>query len=617
VVQPGAWKRLPSRPSVDSLQLRRLAMLTADVVIWFLALEGASIARYEGNLGLIHQGSLLIAFAVAGGLHAVAGGILRVYHGRYQIGSVDELTAVAMATAIASVGLFGVAVIVPTPRLVPLSVPLIAAIVGFVLMLGVRLAVRRARELATVPRDAEPTLVFGAGDAGHQLIRSMLRDPASPYLPVGLLDDNPAKRHSRVSGVRMLGTRKSIATAAVRTGATTLVFAIPSAEGDVVREVSRLASDVGLTVKVLPGIAGLLSTRVGIRDVRDIDLEDVLGRRQIDTDIGQIAAHLYGRRVLVTGAGGSIGAELCRQINEFSPGHLMMLDRDESALHAVQLSLYGTGDLDTPEVALADIRDLGAIREVFRRLKPEVVFHAAALKHVNILESHPEEAWKTNVIGTRNVLEAAAMVGVTCFVNISTDKAANPVNVLGRSKRVAERLTADFSRHAEGTYLSVRFGNVLGSRGSVLTTFAAQIGAGGPVTVTDPDVTRYFMTISEAVQLLIQAAVIGRDGEALVLDMGEPVRISDVARQLIDMHHRSLDIVYTGLRPGEKMHEELFGDDEADNRPIHHLISHVQVPPLDRDSVGDWRIVRVLPDQPEDRSKTAHAALFGAASDRS
>jgi FlaA1/EpsC-like NDP-sugar epimerase len=310
---------------------------------------------------------------------------------------------------------------------------------------------------------------------------------------------------------------------------------------------------------------------------------DLLGRHQVETDIASIAGYITGRRVLVTGAGGSIGSELCRQLHRLSPGELIMLDRDESALHAVQLSIHGRALLDGSDLVLADIRDGEHLRQIFTDRRPEVVFHAAALKHLSLLEQFPGEAVKSNVWGTQTVLEAAAAAGVAKFVNISTDKAADPTSVLGYSKRIAERLTAHVAQRAPGAFVSVRFGNVLGSRGSVLTAFAAQIEAGGPLTVTHPDVTRYFMTVPEAVQLVIQAAAIGGPGEALVLEMGEPVRISDVAKQMAAGSGRDVQIVYTGLRPGEKLHEDLFGTGEDGKRSLHPLISHVTVPPLDPD----------------------------------
>jgi FlaA1/EpsC-like NDP-sugar epimerase len=340
---------------------------------------------------------------------------------------------------------------------------------------------------------------------------------------------------------------------------------------------------------VVPPVGELVGHRLSVADVRPVLEADLLGRREIDTDVGAIAGYLTGRRVLVTGAGGSIGSELCRQVHRFDPAELIMLDRDESALHAVQLSIHGRALLEDNNMLIADIRDRDRVFELFASHRPDVVFHAAALKHLPLLEMHPLEAVKTNIFGTQHVLDAAASVGVSRFVNISTDKAANPTSVLGRTKRLAERLTASM-RPPNSVYLSVRFGNVLGSRGSVLTSFRAQIDAGGPITVTDPKVTRYFMTVEEAVQLVIQGGAIGGPGEVLVLDMGAPVCIADVAERLVEAANRPIEIVFTGLRPGEKLHEDLLGHGELDQRPNHALISQVQVPPLtiaDVHAMGD------------------------------
>jgi FlaA1/EpsC-like NDP-sugar epimerase len=562
--------------------------LTVDLGFITAALGLASVARYDGDIGRVEPVGLAWASVLAAGAYLVVSVCLRLHQARHPVGSADELTAMGVAVAAAFVFLLVVDVVEQGDFMVPRSVPILAATIALVLMVGIRLVVRRHRELSARPRAGRPTLVFGAGDAGHQLVRSMQGRVDSALRPVAVLDDDPTKRHARVHGLRMLGGRESIARAAELTGADTLVIALPSAEAAVVRDLSRRAAAAGLAVKVLPRLDEVLHGSVGIRDVRDIDIADLLGRRQIDTNVDAIAGYLAGKRVLVTGAGGSIGSELCRQISKYGPAELIMLDRDESALHSVQLSIHGEARLDLPEVVLADIRDTESLASIFQSRRPEVVFHAAALKHVTMLEQYPDEGWKTNVLGTRNVLEAATAVQVSHFINISTDKAADPVNVLGRSKRLAEQLTATYAERTTGNYLSVRFGNVLGSRGSVLTTFAAQIARGGPVTVTDPDVTRFFMTIPEAVQLVIQAGAIGRDGEALVLDMGEPVRIADVAQQLIQLAGKDIEIVFTGLRQGEKLHEELFGAGEEAARAVHPLISHVAVAPMD-----DWALNRL------------------------
>jgi FlaA1/EpsC-like NDP-sugar epimerase len=445
---------------------------------------------------------------------------------------------------------------------------------------GARCAVDTLRQPPPAPHPAAiKIIIFGAGSAGTQLVHRLVGGDAG-YLPVALLDDDPAKRRLRVCGVPVAGDRSQLAAAAARTGATVLVIAIARADGALVRELTAAAERCGLAPKVIPSVREILTGGARIDGVRDPRISDLLGRRPIETDVAAAREHLASQRVLVTGAGGSVGSELCRQLHQLRPSQLIMLDRDESALHAVELALYGRALLDRDETVLADIRDPARVREVFERFRPDVVFHAAALKHLPLLERFPAEALKTNVWGTLTVLEAAAAVDVATFVNISTDKAAAPVSVLGYSKRIAERLTAQLATQAPGRYLSVRFGNVLGSRGSVLETLSAQVAAGGPVTVTHPEVTRYFMTAGEAVQLVVQAAVVGRGGEVLVLDMGEPVRIVDIARRLTTATGREIGIVFTGLRPGEKLAEDLRGPQEPDVRPHHPLIMQVRVPPL-------------------------------------
>jgi FlaA1/EpsC-like NDP-sugar epimerase len=428
-------------------------------------------------------------------------------------------------------------------------------------------------------------LVFGAGEGGTQIVADALAKE-SDVVPVAVLDDDPRMHGTRILGIPVVGGRDRIAAAARTFRARDLLVALPSASRELVTEITDLAHAAGLFVRVLPPEAELETGDVTTDDIRPLSPVDLLGRREIETDVASIAGYLTGRRVLVTGAGGSIGSELCRQLRMFEPGRLVLLDRDESALHAVELSMTGKALFDTGDVVLADIRDADALNDVFEDIRPDVVFHAAALKHLAILEQFPAEAVKTNVVGTRNVLDAAIRANVDRLVNISTDKAADPSSALGYSKRLAERLTAQYAVERRRAYLSVRFGNVLGSRGSMLDAFQAQIAAGGPITVTDPAVTRFFMTVGEAVQLVIQAGAIGSGGEALVLDMGEPVRIADVAQRLASQHGMPVDIVYTGLRPGEKLHEVLWGEGEVDRRPVHPLISHVPVPPLRPDELA-------------------------------
>lgn len=548
-----------------------------DAVAWAVALWLAQALRYEYEIVRINPMPTLVLIVMAAVLQWTIGMSLRLYQRRYTYGAFEEVRAVTLAAAGSGLVLFLVTLFnVGVPRsTLPMALPM-----ALLLMFAVRYLARLAREAALQDADREPVLVFGAGYTGSNLIRRMRTDALSPYRPVGLLDDDPHKRHVRVGSTDVLGCLEDLPVAAESTGARTLIVAVAQADGDLLRRVAALAEPLHITVKVLPTLDEILRGTRSVNDLRDLSIEDLMGRRPVDTDVESIAGYLAGKRVLVTGAGGSIGSELCRQISRFGPKELIMLDRDETGLQAAQLAVMGHGLLDGREVVLADIREAGTLQDIFDDRQPEVVFHAAALKHLPMLQQYPEEAWKTNVLGTRNVLEAARRVDVQAFINISTDKAADPTSVLGHSKRLAERLTAQLGEETGKPYLSVRFGNVLGSRGSMLPLFTSMIESGGPLTVTHPDVTRYFMTIPEACQLVVQAGAIGEPGEVLILDMGEPVRILDIARRMIEMSGRDIEIVFTGLREGEKLHEDLRSEAEKDFRPRHPLISHANVPGL-------------------------------------
>ena len=564
-----------------------LLQFSIDMAIWSLTAIAASYARlsYQGHhdpLGATPS-SVVRVLPVVLVVHAIVGYVVGIYRRRWRYGSFDEVGGLVFTTTITTVLLLILRFFDTASNPFPRSVIVIAGFAGLFLVATSRYLWRLIREQLRRPtaQTAAKILVYGAGEGGIQMVNTLMRNPLSPYLPVGFLDDNPDTHRLSISGVPVLGGRDQMASARARTGASTVLIAIPSADSQLISDISDRARALSMDVKVLPAVQNLNERPLDTSDIRDLTDEDLLGRRKIVIDLQQISNYLVNRRVLVTGAGGSIGSELCRQLARFNPAELIMLDRDESALHEVQLSIHGRALLNTPQTVLADIRDKETIRSIFASRKPEVVFHAAALKHLPLLETYPSEAFQTNVTGTLTLLEAAAEVGVGVFVNISTDKAANPISVLGYSKRIAERITAQFGQTVStGKYMSVRFGNVLGSRGSVLTSFRDQISNGGPLTVTHRGVTRYFMTISEAVQLVIQAGAIGKSGEALVLDMGTPVSIFDVAKQLVANSGKAIDIEIVGLRAGEKVHEELFGDGEADVRPAHPLISHVVVPPI-------------------------------------
>lgn len=574
----------PATNSVGSARARmrrRALSCIVDSIAWVIAIYLAVVLRYEFELGNVNWVSVLGLAAVAVIGQILVGWFLGLYRGRYPYGAFEEVRALGVGVIAETVVLAGVVLAFGNEFGLPRSTVLIAFPFVLLIMFSVRYIARLVLEHYRKPgEEATPALIVGAGFLGNAVIRSIITDPDSPLRPVGVLDDDPAKRNLQLRGVPVVGTTWEIADAARRTRAKKLVVAIGSADSALVRRLADDAEEAGLSVVITPALSQIVSGEVAVGDLRNVSIEDLIGRHPVDTRVDLVAGYITGRRVLVTGAGGSIGSELCRQLAKFGPSELMMLDRDETGLQLAQLSTFGHGLLDTKDVVLADIRDDATLNEIFADRKPEVVFHAAALKHLPMLEQYPDEAWKTNVLGTLNVLNAARAIGVDTFVNISTDKAANPTSVLGHSKRVAEKLTAWAGDDTGMRYLSVRFGNVIGSRGSMLPTFYALIESGGPLTVTHPDVTRYFMTIPEACQLVVQAGGIGRPGEVLILDMGEPVRILDVAKRMIAMSGKNIEIVFTGLRDGEKLHEELVGARENLERPFHPKISHAKADPI-------------------------------------
>ncbi len=554
----------------------RSATVTAiDLLAWPLAL--AATTTFYGRSPTESPIPALMIVAVVAQL--VAGQATGLYRGRFRQFSFDEAGAVAVSTGIA-----GVVVILfeqlttnggRTGQIIVMATSL-AVCLMFGHRYGRRIRARRVATRATAHRT--PVVVYGAGEGGYRAINAMQSVGSSEYRPVALIDDDPRKRGRRIGRLRVEGGIGDIERIADRYGCRHVLLAMPSATGN---ELSRLHESVkaaGLETLVLPPVQRLVGAG-SPREITKYTDEDVLNRRIVDIDSTSVAELVSGNRVLVTGAGGSIGSELIRQLALLEPAALIALDRDDSLLHHLAASL-APEHLPTFTPVIADIRDIDRLDEVIGHHRPQLVFHAAALKHVPALEGALSEGWKTNVLGTANLLDVCSRRSVARVVNISTDKAASPVNVLGYTKRIAERLTAETARRTNRPYVSVRFGNVIGSRGSAIETFSRQIAAGGPVTITHPDVTRYFMAVREAVRLTMQAAAIGRPGEALVLDMGTPVKVLDVARQLIDHSPDDIEIVFTGLRPGEKMHEVLLGETERADRPLHPMIDHVPIPPL-------------------------------------
>lgn len=579
------------------LRLKVSILLGVDALAWLLALLTVTTLRYDFGLN-DPQWAWAVSFTIlAIGIHTSSFVFTNYLRGRNRVASFDEVAGVAATTLfiVFPVGLLLSAFITDFPRALPIVMPPLALIFMGAFRGVYRLFVQRSHMNKAVAEAAVPVLIYGAGEAGRQVAQLVDHAAEAPYRILGFVDDSRGKQMLRVRDYRVLGTGDDLIDLAERLGAKTVILAISKAPAKLVQNVSRECTSHGLDLVVIPTVREMIGGRVSLDRLRQFNVADLLGRRPIETDVRSIADYVMGKRVLITGAGGSIGSELARQLHRLGPEKLVLLDRDESELHAVRLSIDGDGLLNSDDIVLCDIREPDALEAIFDHHRPEVVFHAAALKHLPMLERYPLEGWKTNTLGTRNVLAASRKSGVEHFVNISTDKAADATSVLGITKRFAERLTSWHAQDGGLTYLSVRFGNVLGSRGSVLYTFRAQIERGGPVTVTDPDVTRFFMTIPEACELVLQAGAIGNPGDVLVLDMGEPVKIVDVAERLIAESGKNIQINYTGLRAGEKLHEVLFSSSEHSRPSDHPLIRTVRVPelapvdvperPVDRESV--------------------------------
>ncbi len=482
----------------------------------------------------------------------------------------------------------------------PRSVAVMDLLITLALVAGSRLVARTLIErpgLSVVARGKE-VLVIGAGDAGRLIVQEMQRSRMLRYTPIGFVDDDPRKRHARIMGVRVLGTIADLPRLLREHKPDEVLIALPSVSGDVRRRIVETARGTRVPVKTLPGLYELISGDLGLAgQLRPVQVEDVLGREQVEVDFVQVASYLQGQTVLVTGAGGSIGAELCRQIARVGPARLILVDNGETALFEIERELVSERDFTAAVPKLVDVKHRKALRrEVFEKYRPTVVFHAAAYKHVPLMETHPLESVRNNVVGTRTVAELAAEFEVERFVLVSTDKAVNPKTVMGQSKAVCEWIVESLGhrRDVRTRFVAVRFGNVLNSSGSVIPTFRRQIDRGGPVTVTHPEMTRYFMTIPEAVSLVVQAGAIGGRGQVFVLDMGEPVRIVDLAMNMVRLSGKEprlpgepdggpLDvrIQYVGSRPGEKIHEELWSADEAVGATSHPKIMRLSRPPVD------------------------------------
>jgi len=567
-----------------NLRLSNRVYVASDFLAWALLPVVALLLRLDGWSSLeTYRGHLVAFAAIAAGCKFVAlwyGGLYQRY---WRYASLDELlliTGAVLAAAIGTAILYFVAVVPALPGLrLPRSVPVLDGILTLLYVGGTRLAPRLVEHFGLKLQGrglCEPVLIVGAGSAGTMIARELRANPQLKLEPVGFIDDNAAKRGITIQGLRVIGAREDIPRLARLYSVHKVIIAMPKVPGSVIRDIRDICDRAKLQAKIIPGVFEIISGRVNVSQLRDVQIEDLLRRKPVQTDQRAVAELVAGSTVLVTGAGGSIGIEICRQAARLGARELILLGHGENSIfeayHDLLVEYPGTRFVPV----IADIRDGGRMQRIFGTYRPSAVFHAAAHKHVPLMELYPEEAVANNVLGTLNVVAAAEQHGTTHFVLVSTDKAVNPGNVMGATKLVAERVVHEAALRTDRPYVSVRFGNVLASRGSVIPLFQKQIAAGGPVTVTHPNICRYFMTIPEAVQLVLQAAALGKGGETFVLDMGEAVGILQLAKDLIHLSglevDRDIKIIFTGLRPGEKLAEELFGHDEEVERTPHDKI---------------------------------------------
>lgn len=553
-------------------------LITASLIFAFLL-------KFEFNLGHNYKYFLLVSLIPVIIIMITFNYVFGLYNNVWKYASIEELLSIIYSVSISNIVFILYSYIInlklfkaPIYRF-PFTVHIIFWILCILTEGGSRFLLRISNEKSSnVKSDkvSKNLLIVGAGDAAAMMIKELKKHSDLNYNIKGLIDDDKTKKLKRIGGIKVLGNRNDIKRITEELKIDEIIIAIPSVDNKETKEIINLCKATKCKLKIIPGIYEIVTGKVNISQIRDVSIDDLLGREEVKLNTGNIKNYIENKTVLVTGGGGSIGSELCRQIANFNPALLVIVDIYENNVYDLQMELnYNFPDLNK-EIVIASIRDKDKMDAVFNRLIPDVVFHAAAHKHVPLMEDNPEEAIKNNILGTYNILKLCDKYSVKKFVQISTDKAVNPTNVMGATKRFCEIMVQAFDRVSETEYVAVRFGNVLGSNGSVIPLFKEQIKRGGPVTVTHPEINRFFMTIPEASQLVIQAGAMAKGGEIFVLDMGEPVKIVDLAKDLIKLSgfelNKDIKIEYTGLRPGEKLYEELLTSEVALTTTEHNKI---------------------------------------------
>jgi FlaA1/EpsC-like NDP-sugar epimerase len=553
--------------------------MVVDAILINLAIIIPYLIRFEGVISTEHFQDFFVFTLITTPLLILIFYFTKLYHRVWAYASTGELLAILQAITLSSLAITFLTYMVQTH--IPRSIIILFWAVGIVLIGGSRFAWRmivksKNNGSTYVSTTDKKILIYGAGDAGALVAREYKNHYNGSQPVIGFVDDNYKKHHLTIHGLPVLGGQADVRDIVNKYNVNEVIIAMPSIPGSEVKKVVETCKAHVPNIKILPGVYQLLDGKVSLSMIRPVEIEDLLGREPVQINLQEISQYLHNKVVLVTGAGGSIGSELCRQVCKIKPKKLILLGHGENSIHSIWLELNDRCPHINFAVEIADVRDQEKLQQVFSKHQPNVVFHAAAHKHVPLMEMHPDEAIKTNVFGTKNVAELADRSNCDIFVMISTDKAVNPSSVMGATKRMAELIVQNMFKGSQTKFVAVRFGNVLGSRGSVVPIFKKQIAKGGPVTVTHPDMKRYFMTIPEAVQLVIQAGAMAKGGEVFVLDMGEPVKIVDLATNLIKLSGfepgKDIRIKFSGVRPGEKLFEELLTAEEGSASTKHKRI---------------------------------------------
>lgn len=569
-------------------KLRITLLMFCDAILINLAILIPCFIHCHGNISRTFLKNDLEFSLIATPVILTIFYLSRLYHRVWAYASIGELITIIQSITIGSLAVITLSLV--TEINIIREIILSMWVYAIVLIGGVRFTWRvfiesRNKKNCPMVKGSKKVLIYGAGSAGALVAREYKNHYNGKQPVVGFIDDDPRKHNLKIYDLPVLGGRASIATLVARYSIDEIIIAMPSVSGKEVRQIIELTKDAVAEVKILPGVYQLLDGNISINKIRPVEIEDLLGRDPIQVDLKEISGYLKHKVVLITGAGGSIGSELCRQISQLDPRKLILLGHGENSIHNIWLEIRDKFPQIPLEIEIADVRDRFKLEIVFKKYNPQVVFHAAAHKHVPLMEMHPDEAIKSNVFGTKYVADMAERFGCERFVMISTDKAVNPSSIMGATKRIGELIIQNLYKGSDTKFAAVRFGNVLGSRGSVVPIFKDQIAKGGPVTVTHPDMTRYFMTIPEAVQLVIQAGAMAKGGEVFLLDMGDPVKIVDLATNLIKLSGlepgRDIEIKFTGIRPGEKLFEELLTSEEGSTSTKHKRIFETK--PVDID----------------------------------